>query len=230
MAYKLSIVIPVYGKFNFTSACLNDLFRLPTDHEIIIVDNASTDNTINLANITRPNFVYVRNNENEGFARACNRGFKIAQGRAVMFLNNDIRVQSNYETWTEAILAQLKENCLVGPTVGVLNERFDFVKESDSFEGNYCYMSGWNLTGLKESFEKLVLPGDDGPFSTEFFCYFEDTDMSFRAKELGFGFKIQPVPVVHFGRVTSTSVGLSHLYLPAKKIFTDKWKNSIIKK
>ncbi len=226
--YRLSIVIPVYGKFNFTSACLNDLFRLPTDHEIIIVDNASDDNTINLANITRPNFVYIRNNENEGFARACNRGFRAAQGRAVMFLNNDIRVQDSHETWTEAILEQTKENCLVGPTVGVLNERFDFIKESNSFEGNYCYMSGWNLTGLKESLEKLVLGDDEGPFSTEFGkAYFEDTDMSFRAKELGFEFKVQSVPVIHFGRVTSNSVGLSALYLPAKQLFIQKWAGKV---
>ena len=221
--YKLSIVIPVYGKFNFTSACLNDLFRLPTDHEIIIVDNASEDGTINLANITRPNFVYIRNNENEGFGRACNRGFKAATGRAVMFLNNDIRVQGNYETWTEEVLSELTEDCLVGPTIGILNERFDFVKEADSFEGNHWYMSGWNITGLKESFQKLVREGDDGPFSSEFFCYFEDTDLSFRAKELEFDFKIKQLPVVHFGRVTSSSVGLSSLYLPSKQIFIEKW-------
>ena len=45
MSKILSIVIPVFNKFNFTKACLSDLSKLSSDHEIIIVDNGSTDET-----------------------------------------------------------------------------------------------------------------------------------------------------------------------------------------
>lgn len=41
----LSIVIPVFNKYAFTKACLTDLSKLPEDHQIIIVDNGSTDET-----------------------------------------------------------------------------------------------------------------------------------------------------------------------------------------
>ena len=61
MEYKLSIVIPVFGKFNFTRACLSDLFKLPFNHEIIVVDNGSTDETqAELSKIDRVNFKYER--------------------------------------------------------------------------------------------------------------------------------------------------------------------------
>lgn len=234
MSYTLSIVVPVFNKFNFTSACLNDLFRLPQDHEIVVVDNGSTDSTSSLAQISRPNFKYIKNETNEGFAKACNRGFAESSGETVMFLNNDIRVQKDHETWTKKTIelahstsmtkdgVPITDN-LVSPTIGVLDDNLNFVAEGISFVGKW-YMSGWNLTAKRESFQKLVLPNDLGPFSTEFgIAYFEDTDLSFRAKEMNFGFHLSVVPVIHFGRVTSTSIGLSALYKPAQEIFKNKW-------
>jgi len=228
-AKVLSIVVPVFNKYNFTSACLNDLFRLPDSHEIVVVDNGSSDGTSALAQIKRSNFKYIRNDGNEGFAKACNRGFAESIGDAVMFLNNDIRVQKDHETWTQPIIDFLNvfardKDYMVGPTVGILNEQLNFVQETDRFEGNHWYMGGWNLTATRDSYEKLILPGDMGPFSTEFgLAYFEDTDMTFRARAQGFNFEIMKVPVTHFGKVTSTSIGLSGLYSPAQQIFKKKW-------
>ena len=62
---KISIVIPIFNKYQFTKACLNDLFKLPEDNEIIIVDNASTDESYaELSKINKTNFVYIKNNVN----------------------------------------------------------------------------------------------------------------------------------------------------------------------
>lgn len=235
MDFKLSIVVPVFNKFNFTKACLEDLFRLPLDHEVIIVDNCSTDDThagcTGMAGelgtrATHPHFKYLRNSTNEGFARACNFGFAQSSGKNVMFLNNDIRVQRDYETWTRPIIdfLETKPDHLVGPTVGILSPELNFVKETNEFVGNHWYMGGWNLTSSRDTWNSLVLPGDQGPFSTEFgIAYFEDTDMSFRARKMALGFHIMPVPVTHFGQVTSKSIGLSGLYKPAQEIFKKKW-------
>ena len=115
----LSIIIPVWNKYNFTKACLEDLSRLPLDHEIIVVDNDSTDETrAALEKNTR--IAYKRNKENLGFAKACNIGWSMASGPNMLFLNNDTHVRSNHENWTHDLIS-LCDSGLVGPTMGELN-------------------------------------------------------------------------------------------------------------
>ena len=101
---KLSIVIPVFNNWNFTKSALRDLSKLPDDHEIIVVDNGSSDDTCKLDNPVdlelHKIFVYIRNEENLGFAKACNIGFAKSSGEHVCFLNNDIRVKDKYELCT----------------------------------------------------------------------------------------------------------------------------------
>lgn len=219
---KLSIVIPVWNKYNFTKACVQDLLRLSEDNEIIIVDNHSTDETqVELEKI--PRIVYQRNSENLGFAKACNIGYGLATAPNVLFLNNDIRVKSNHENWT----APLVERCasaLVGPTMGQLDKNLNFVQEANkSLDGN-SYMSGWCLASSKEIWEKLRIADYVGPFSEEFgLAYFEDTDLSFRARKMGIPFEVVQVPVVHFGKQTSKQLNTHALYNKARQIFVKKW-------
>ena len=227
----LSIVIPVFNKFPFTKSCLNDLSKLPNDHEIIVVDNASADETKDQLTNSKE-IVYIRNNINEGFAKACNRGFYNSSASNVLFLNNDIRVKSNHDNWTRAII----EKCdigLVGPTMGQLDKDLNFVQEANKVLSGNSYMSGWCLASSKEIWEKLTLPRF-GPlkfiatppqiFSEEFgLAYFEDTDLSFRARKIGIPFVVQEVPVVHFGKISSKQLNTAILYQNARKIFIKKW-------
>ena len=85
----LSICIPVFNKSLFTKECLNDLSNLPDNHEIIIIDNASTDNTKDIV-ATFPRIKYIENKTNEGFAKACNKGFANSTSNNVMFLNRQV--------------------------------------------------------------------------------------------------------------------------------------------
>lgn len=221
MSKALSIVVPCFNRWNFTKACLTDLFKLPNDHEIIVVDNGSTDETENNLK-TNKDVVYIRNSSNEGFAKACNRGFCNSSAQNVLFLNNDIRVKTNQESWTKPLI----ENCdkgLVGPTMGQLDGELNFVKESNSVLTGNSYMSGWCLASSKEIWKKLDISGNNEIFSEEFFCYFEDTDLSFRAKELNISLIVQEVPVVHFGKISSRQLNTHHLYLSARSIFVKKW-------
>lgn len=229
---KCSIIIPVYNNYNFTKACLKDLSKLSYEYEVIVVDNGSDDNTTNLEKLPSEDlpcrFKLIKSGFNEGFGRACGRGYKKANGEYILFLNNDIRVQKNHLTWIEDLLIGAEDGSLVGPTAGLLDKNLNFVKEMNQLEAGNCYMSGWCLCAKKEIFNKLILEGCEGPFdSNSFFCYFEDTDLSFRAKELNIPFKIVPVPVVHFGQTTSKHLGLNKLYVNAKLIFINKWKNKI---
>ena len=231
--YKLSIVIPVFNKFNFTRKCLSDLFNLSDDHEIVLIDNASTDETSEkIKEIKKSNFHYRRNQENLGFAKACNIGYTIAEGKHIMFLNNDISVKSDYFNWTDKIIEESEKGYLVGPTAGYVDPKknFAFVHETEDPTKPINYMSGWCLTAHVNTWDKLRL---DSPiemrdrkevFSEEFgLAYFEDTDLGFRAKKLGIDFKLIGIPVTHFGQVTSKQLNTNMLYTKAKQIFVNKW-------
>jgi GT2 family glycosyltransferase len=221
MSKILSICIPVFNKFEFTKSCLIDLEKLPKDHEIIIVDNGSTDKTQSyLAN--SKNIVYIRNNTNEGFAKACNKAYANSSAPNVLFLNNDIRVKSNYDNWTKPLLDHC-DTGLVGPTMGQLDSDLNFVQEANKVLPGNSYMSGWCLASSKKIWSKLDISGNNEIFSEEFFCYFEDTDLSFRAKKHGIPFIVQDIPVVHFGRVSSKQLNTHQLYTKARQIFVKKW-------
>ncbi len=225
----ISIVIPVFNKYNFTKACLEDLTQLPDDHEIIIVDNGSSDETKdNLQSSAR--IKYVRNDENLGFAKACNIGYVNSTHKNVLFLNNDIRVKSDHTTWTQKLLKHCDGRSLVGPTMGQLDNNLNFKQEKNGVLTGNAYMSGWCLAGHKDVWSQLVLPEYKGPFSEEFgLAYFEDTDLGFRARMSKIDFVVVDIPVVHFGKQTSKQLNTYHLYNAARGVFVNKWKNQKIK-
>jgi GT2 family glycosyltransferase len=92
-------------------------------------------------------------------------------------------------------------------------------------------MGGWCVASSKQIWSKLIIPrpaSDTTPvpqvFSEEFgLAYFEDTDLSFRARKLGIPFEVAEVPVVHFGKQTSKQLNTHLLYQNARKIFVKKW-------
>jgi hypothetical protein len=236
----LSIVIPVYNKYNFTKSCLSDLSHLPHNHEIVIVDNGSVDETKQelekLVDHGQLNLIYVRNEYNYGFAKACNIGYSVSNGKNVCFLNNDIRVKSNHSNWTFPLISNC-DNGLVGPTMGQLDNNLNFVQEANKILNGKSYMSGWCLASSKQNWEKLEIVRPPiyehdtyifQIFSEEFgLAYFEDTDLSFRAKQLGIPFKVVDIPVVHFGKITSRQLNTHKLYLDARRIFINKWAGKI---
>ncbi len=87
----VSVIIVNYNSFKLLKACLESIIHHTQDleYEIIVVDNNSTDG--NIENITRQfkNIILIKNETNEGFARANNKGAKIAKGNYLLFLNND---------------------------------------------------------------------------------------------------------------------------------------------
>ncbi len=91
-----SIIIPVFNRAAFTRACLLAIERsVPTErvpHEVIVVDNGSTDETPHLLSSwvhSRAGARVVSLGQNLGFARACNEGARLARGQCLVFLNND---------------------------------------------------------------------------------------------------------------------------------------------
>lgn len=100
----VSIVIPVCNNKELTRNCIRSILENTPNiaFEIIAVDNGSTDGTAEmLISLEREGPLRcVANQENLGFAKACNQGAKAAKGRYLVFLNNDTRVQGR---WLDAL-------------------------------------------------------------------------------------------------------------------------------
>jgi GT2 family glycosyltransferase len=224
---KLAIVIPVFNNWRFTKRALQDLSALPPDHKLFIIDNGSTDETKKLQ--SSGNIHVIRCLENLGFGKSCNMAFNIAVEKFkfenVMFLNNDIGVFDKFDSWTANLISAAEQGFIIGPTAGCLADNFDFICESNKLPtSGYGYISGWNITASSNTWNKLILSDELGPFrSNSFFAYFEDTDLSFRAKKLGIELKIESVPVRHIGRVTGNIIGISKLYQKSRTTFIEIW-------
>lgn len=226
----LAIVIPCFNNWLYTQKALKYLEKLPDNHIVIVVDNGSEDQTKNLNSV--PGREVIHNEVNLGFAKACNIGYARAVELGyenVMFLNNDIKVVERHHNWTTPLIGRARGGEIVGPTVGVLDDNLNFVCEAIKWPTKgHGYLSGWNITASVKVWSHLILDGEIGPFSSEFgLAYFEDTDLGFRAKKMGIRCSVVPVPVKHYGKVTSKKVGLSELYQHAKPIFLKKWKGKI---
>lgn len=93
----VSIVIPVHGRVHLTERCLDlVLEHLDADCEVVVVDDASEDETAELLAGYGERIRVVRLDANAGFATACNRGAAAASGERLVFLNNDTEPQSGW--------------------------------------------------------------------------------------------------------------------------------------
>ncbi|MBT4136988.1 MAG: methyltransferase domain-containing protein, partial [Candidatus Latescibacteria bacterium] len=112
---KVSIVMPLYNKSEFTEKCLNGLEDTRSDvpFEVILVDNGSADHTGDLLDgvVNKTEYRVIRNGENLGFSRGNNVGAQLARGEYVLFLNNDTVPRAG---WLEAMVSELDGDASVG--------------------------------------------------------------------------------------------------------------------
>jgi len=85
--FRSSIIIPVHNQSALTKRCLEALSQL--DAEIIVVDDASTDDTPQLLADASAVSKTITHSQNQGFATSCNHGAAVASGEFLVFLNND---------------------------------------------------------------------------------------------------------------------------------------------
>lgn len=227
--YELTIIMPVFNKINFTLSALKDLSHLDQSKiEIIVVDNASSDNTHKELLELQPkmsNLQVINNNENLGFGCAINKAYQKSTGKHIMVLNNDIRVKDRLNDWVDILLEKCDDNNLVGPTGGKIDpsKDFEFLYETNDPNREINYMSGWLLVARKSVWQKLEYQ-QGKIFNDTFFCYYEDADLSFRGSKLEIKFYIVPVPVVHFGKVSSKQLNTFALYNESRQKFLNIWK------
>lgn len=114
---KLSIIITTHNNRGLLRQLLKGLFRFPptAQHEMIVVDNHSTDKTNELIATEFPQVTYIRNEVNQGLAKANNQGIKKSTGEYLLILNPDIAV---FEGEIDKLIACLESHPnagLVGP-------------------------------------------------------------------------------------------------------------------
>jgi len=214
-----TIVIPVFNKAVLTYQCLKSLIEhtAPGSYEVIVVDNASDDETPRLLAHVEGLRV-IRNSENLGFVDACNQGAAEAAGEAILFLNNDTMV---FPGWLPPLV-----DTLADPTVGAVGGQLIYPTgrlqeaggiiwndgtgwnygrddERDRPEYQYArevdYCSGACLLVRRRLFAELG--GFDRRFAP---AYYEDTDLCFELRRLGYRVVYQPrARVLHLEGATA---------------------------
>lgn len=116
--FEASIIIPVHNRADLTRQCLTALAEVTAgvEFEVIVVDNASTDETAAVLDQLSGDVQIIRNAENAGFATACNQGAKAARGRHLVFLNNDTIPQRG---WLQALVEEVRTH----PEVAVVGSK-----------------------------------------------------------------------------------------------------------
>ncbi len=105
---RASVVIPVHGHAALTRRCLETLLPgLPEGCEVMVVDDASRDETGEVLRAFGERIRVLTLAENAGFARACNQGAAAAEGDLLIFLNNDTEPRPG---WLEALLAHAERH------------------------------------------------------------------------------------------------------------------------
>lgn len=91
---SISIIILTYNSEKFIQNCINSIYQSHADflYEIIIVDNNSQDNTVNIIKEKYSQANLIENRNNLGFAKANNRALKIAKGKYALLLNPDTEI------------------------------------------------------------------------------------------------------------------------------------------
>lgn len=109
-----SVIIPVHNLAGVTDECLRHVLRLDPVHEVIVVDDASSDDTAAVLEKYAPRVRVVRHAENRGFAESCNDGARAATGKYLVFLNNDTVPRAGWLDALEAHAAAHPQAAVIG--------------------------------------------------------------------------------------------------------------------
>jgi GT2 family glycosyltransferase len=219
MSATLSIVIPTWNGRNLVAECLASLRQQTTrGHEIIVVDDGSTDDTCAFLAKEYPDVRVVRLETNSGFCVAVNAGIRAGTGDLIMLLNNDMTLAP--DCLEKLLLAtEMSDAALFAPLV-LFREEPDVVYSAGDCQrangrpesiGFRCKRDTFELparifgvsagAGLyrREVFERA------GVLEERFVAYFEDSDLNLRARLAGFDAQLAPDAVAY--HVGSASLG-----------------------
>ena len=243
--YKASIVIPnLNGKGWLKDSIESVWAQTEQNFELIIIDNGSTDESLDIARsyCSRPNYTLIENSENTGFSHAVNQGIRAAKAEYVVLFNNDAFAEPDW-------LAELLKVADTDPKIFAVQSLMirHFERELADDAGDYVNLIGFaakegdgryvtrytkqkrifSACGGASLYRKSILD-EIGLFDETFFAYFEDVDLSWRANNAGYKNILCPTAkcyhicgattgAVKYNGFKSTQSGRNSILLP--------WKN-----
>ena len=254
---QVSIIIPVYNKFEYTIRCLEKIYANTNEHfcyEIIVVDNGSTDKTKeNLTKLSQEikNLIYLPNDENLKFAKACNIGAINASGEYLVFLNNDTEPKPGWLTYAIQRLQSDPEIGIVGskllyPDNTIQHCGIEFFEhETDAYQFWPLHRHIRSSADLPEANKSEVVDAVTGAclfiskklfdevngFDESYGMYFEDLDLNFKVRKAGYKIFYEPKSIViHYEGVSSSNqIEIDKLNRKAARIFFSKWSQDLFK-
>ncbi|MBE9562888.1 MAG: glycosyltransferase, partial [Proteobacteria bacterium] len=242
----VSIVIPVFNKALYTYNCLLtvQMYDPEISKEVIIINNASSDETIDLFKQLQGAFQIINNKENKGFVEACRQGADIAKGNFILFLNNDTQVLPG---WLKNMLKVMDTN----PKAGITGSKLTYPNGQLQEAGGMIFSdaSGWNYGKLQEPTDpkynknrevdycsgaslmiRKALWEQIGGFDLRYApAYYEDTDLCFATRQAGYKvIYCHDSEVIHHEGITAgTDIQTGYKAYQAinRKKFQAKWWN-----
>ncbi len=244
----VTVIIPAFNNFAYTYRCVQSLVShdARTPFEILVVDDASTDETLFAGLVLHGDIRVVRNTRNIGFLKSVNTAASLARGRLLFLLNNDTEVQAG---WLDPLVDSFARDPAIGiagskliyPN-GLLQEAggiiwrdgsgLNFGNRGDPNDPQYCFMRDADyVSGAALMIERALFDAVDG-LSEEFApAYYEDTDLCFKARAAGRRVVVQPQSCVmhHEGITSGTDVrgGMKRHQRINHRTFTLKWLDTL---
>ncbi|MEP7358235.1 MAG: glycosyltransferase family 2 protein [Anaerolineales bacterium] len=241
-----SIIIPNWNGAAHLPTCL-DALRAQTvaGAEVILADNASTDETHALLARDYPEVKLIALARNLGFTGACNAGLRAAQGQVLILLNNDTEAAPG---WLEAVLdafARYPQAGSVASKMLLFDRRTILHAAGDLFRvdgtpgnrgvweedrGQFPEGPVFSANGGSAAYRRALLD-DVGLLDDAFYFSLEDVDLGWRAQLRGWPCIYAPAAVVYH-KLSATGGGVTHsyyngrnfLYILAKDIPGDLWR------
>lgn len=251
---KISIIIVTYNNLDYTKLCIESVFSNTyyPNYEVIIVDNASVDDTPEyLGNLlkTTNRLKIIKNLENKGFAAANNQGAALSNGEYLVFLNNDTYV-------TPGWLNGLYKHMINNPKIGLLGPVTNNTGNEARIEVNYANLGPSDLNkdevlNFSRSYTskkkdqiidikmlalfcviiRKALFDQIGGLDERFgIGMFEDDDLAMKVRQMGLEIKCaEDVFVHHFMRASFSKIPQKEyreIFSENKKKFEEKWKKT----
>lgn len=237
---KVGIIVLNYNGKRCLLACLESLDRLAyAEKEVIVVDNHSTDDSLQEAEQRFPHFTFIRNDKNEGFAKGMNIGMRVAllQGAAWCWIFNsdaiaDPQALSHLIRAAEKnpgagllspVISETKSDCLwfAKGRIDFLRMRTVHILPTTQELAAPAYPSEF-LTGCALFIKKELIDAI-GFLDERFFLYYEDADYSLRAARAGYTCLVVPLARVRHAEESSRNTQKIYFLVYSGLLFFYKW-------
>ncbi len=241
---KISIIIVTHNACVDINACVDSVLKQEfDDFELIIIDNASSDETRSILKYRFPNIPLIENRYNFGYGRALNQGIARANGEFILCLNDDIKLNVGFLT---NIHEGIKSNAVIGAEqpkeLRPNGKGIDTAGVRLSFCRRFHDIGGGNKDGAEFAKQKYIFGANGSAalyrrealetirnkneyFDEDFFCLVEDVDLSWRMQKKGWKILYYPEAVCTHERGISGKKDSFTQYLSMRNRYLVIFKN-----